>query len=758
MLAACTTHTQMEDGEHLYVGMEKIKYQNYEDNDHARATQVELEAAMAAAPNGALFGSSYHRSPFPYSLWIYNTYAHRNSGFAKWMTKNFGNPPVLISNVNPELRSTVAKSLLRNNGYFHGDVNYKIITQKDSSKAKIAYTVDMGRLYRFDSIAYVGFPEIADSMIYATWDKRLIHRDDPFSVSKLDAERTRISEMFRNNGYYYFQPSYAHFLADTMQVPGKVQTRIQLADSLPAEATRQWRISGVKLRLRRQNREQLTDSVYFRRVAIAYAGKKPPIRARVIFADLKLRPNQLYSYDDYMESVNKLSSMGIFSYIDFKFKAYPDSIVMKYDSTFVSTMPGKMGLTVDCVLDKPYDFYIQGGGTVKTNGKLGPELTVGLIKRNAFRGGEQLKIDLVGSIEWQTSGSRSSIVNSYEYGVDASLKMPRLLLPWKQKRRRRWYTTPSTTINASARIINRADFFRRNSFAGDITYTFQRKETVVHQLSPLSLKYEYMASTTEEFDKTINKSTYLKHSMEDMFVPKIVYTFQYSSPRRYRNPIDLSVTLSESGNLISLANLAFGKKWSDKGKKLLSNPYSQFVKLEADWTKTWTLGDATLVGHVAGGLMYSYGNSEAAPYSEQFYVGGANCLRAWPIRSIGPGNYTPETVDGSYYDQVGDSKFVFSLELRPHLFGSLYGALFLDGGNIWTTRQRDGIEGGTFQLKNLFKDMALCAGLGLRYDLDYFVIRLDWGMGMHVPYRSGFFNVQNFKDNQSINLAIGYPF
>ena len=183
---------------------------------------------------------------------------------------------------------------------------------------------------------------------------------------------------------------------------------------------------------------------------------------------------------------------------------------------------------------------------------------------------------------------------------------------------------------------------------------------------------------------------------------------------------------------------------------------------ETDISKTWQLGlKSQLVAHANAGIIYTYGNSESAPYSEQFYVGGANSIRAFAVRSIGPGSYTTDVSRLSYLDQTGDIKLQFNLEYRFNLFGGLYGAAFIDAGNVWALRDDGYRHGAKFELKNALKEMALGTGVGIRYDLDFLVLRLDWGIGLHVPYdtgKSGFYNIPRFKDGQAIHLAVGYPF
>ena len=770
LLSSCSMTKNIPEDDKLFTGLTKISYENYEANDNFTQTQEEVEAALATAPNGALFGSSYHRLPFSLGLSIWNHYSGKTSGFAKWMTKSFGKQPVLMSWVNPELRSSVATSVLRNHGYFNGQVGFEIVPQKNPKTSKIAYNVNPGRLYYLDSIGYFGFPARADSLIKSTLDEAVIHKGDPFVVANLDAERGRVTKLLRNNGYFYYQKDDASYLADTFSVDGKVQLRFQLANNVPPQALRQWYVGRVNINMRKTFREQLTDSLQRRNFTVRFSGKKPPIRTRVLMADMKLRPRQLYSYDNYVQSVNKLNAMGLFSSTDFVFT--PRDTTATCDT---------LDLTLNCVFDKPWDFYIETNFNARTIGRLGPELRLGVTRRNAFRGGEKIDVNLHGSYEWSTSGGSS--MNNYEYGIDASIEFPRIIAPFfggnrvrrdsqgRVIRRRRFYSTPLTIAKLSTNIIYRPSYYKMHVVSGEWTYRWPSSAQSRHEFSPLTVKYQFMNSHTEAYDELVKKNPYLAATMQDYFIPQMRYTYTYNSPVGKLHPIRWETTIAESANLLSLAYMIGGKKWNEKNKQLFKNPYSQFLKIETDFTKTWNLNSASqLVAHVNAGYAWIYGNSDALPNSELFYVGGANSIRAFSVRGIGPGSV--ESFGNKAYDYLlrnGNVKFVCNLEYRRQLFGNLHGAVFIDAGNVWTTTNNSGENGyldtvsdlGRFRLKNFFREMAVGTGVGIRYDLDFLIIRLDWGIGLHVPYetgKSGFFNTDGFKKNQALHFAIGYPF
>jgi len=752
ILASCSTTKCVPEDDQLFIGLTKIDYKNYEKGEHFETTKEEVEASLATAPNGALFGSSYYRTPFPYGLWIWNAFSESKSNVAQWITKSFGKSPVLMSQVNPELRASVAQSVLRKHGYMSGTVGYNTVQQNNPKKSKIGYSVDFGPLLTVDTLKYIGFPSVSDSLINATRDEALIKSGSPFDVSDLDAERSRLARLFRNNGYYYYQQSYASYLADTTQTEGKAELRLQMADNIPEAAKHKWYIGKISIDMRKQFMEQLKDSFSHRFFTVRFNGRRPPIRPRVILRDLKLRPRDMYSYEKYTESADKMNGSGMFSSVEFSF--VPRDTTSACDT---------LDLNLSCVFNKPYDFYIETNYTNKTSGRTGPELVLGLTKRNAFRGGEKLDINLHGSYEWQTGGNlngSSQNMNSYEYGMDASIEFPRLIVPFLK--RRRFYNTPSTYAMISTNVIKRPDYFKMHTVTGEWTYKWQRNDKWRHEFSPFTLQYQKLNSVTPKFDSIMYANPYLSVSMQDVFIPKMRYSFTYSNATTSLNPLVWTATITEAGNIISLGNMAAGNKWGEKNKQLFKNPYAQFLKFETNLTKTWQVGmKSQVVGHVSAGVIYTYGNSESAPYSEQFYVGGANSIRAFAVRSIGPGSYTTDVSRLSYLDQTGDVKLQLNLEYRFNLFGGVYGAAFLDAGNVWSLRDDGYRTGAQFKFKNAIKEMALGTGIGLRYDLDFLILRLDWGVGLHVPYetgKGGFYNIPNFKDGQALHLAVGYPF
>ncbi len=752
VMSSCYTTKNIPAKDQLFVGLTKIEYKDYEKNDHFVAVQEEVEASLATAPNGSLFGSSYYRTPFPYGLWIWNAFSKSKGKIPQWITKTFGKAPVLMSQVNPQLRASVAQSVIRNHGYLNGTVDYEVVKQKNPKKAKIGYTVNLGTLFTVDTLRYVGFPDEADSLIRATHGDALIKAGSPFDASAMDAERNRLAKLFRNNGYYYYQQNFASYLADTTDVHGKADLRLQMAENLPEASKHKWYIGRLNINLRKQFMEELKDSFSHRFFTVRFNGRRPPVRPRIILRDMKLRPRQMFSYDNYVESASKINGSGLFSSVEFSF--VPRDTTASCDT---------LDMNLTCTFGKPYDFYVETNYTNKVSGRTGPELVVGFSKRNAFRGGEKLDINLHGSYEWQTGGNvngSSEDMNSYEYGLDASIEFPRLIVPFLK--RRRYFSTPTTYAKVSTNVLKRPEYFKMHTVTGEWTYKWQRTAYWLHEFSPLTLQYQKLNYTTAKFDSIMIANPYIMTSMQNVFIPKMRYSLSYNTAKKHRNPISWTATVTESGNILSLGYMAAGKKWGTRDKELFTNPYAQFLKLETDFSKTWQVAQKSqVVGHVSAGVIYTYGNSTAAPYAEQFYVGGANSIRAFAVRSIGPGSYTTDVSRLSYLDQTGDVKLQLNLEYRFNIFGNLYGATFLDAGNVWSLRDDGYRRGAQFKLKNALKEMALGTGVGIRYDLEFLILRLDWGVGLHVPFetsKKGFYNIPKFKDGQSLHLAVGYPF
>lgn len=719
------------------------------------AVKEEVKGALAYKPNNSFFGSSSLRVPFPMGLWIYNAMAGRKSGIAKWILNTFGASPVYISTVNPKVRALVAQNTLHNYGYFNGTVDYEILPQKNPRKAKICYTVMPRNLYRLDSIAYLHFPKAVDSLIRKNYAGRHLVSGAPFSVPDLEAERNRLSGLFRNSGFYYYSPDYITFRADTLQRPGFVQLQVVPAEGLPASVNKKYYLGKTRFSLYNTDSFELPDTLSRRTFILLYNGgkkHKPPLRPGAIRRNLFYRRGQVYRQDMMGFVQQRLSEMDVFS-----------SVTVKYEPRDTTARNDTLDVLISAVLDKPYDGEFTTKITSKSNGQVGPGLSFSIAKRNAFRGAEKLKFEVHGSYEWQTNSTirgNSSLINSYEYGTSLSLDYPRIVFPGGQKISRRARTGTSFLLDAT--WMNRANYFGMVSFGARATYSYQARPTIKHEFVPFRLDYDKLLNTTAAFDSIMNANQALYISMRDQFVPSMRYAFTYSSLRTARNPRSFLFEVKESGNVTSGIYAAFGKPFGQKDKKLFKVPFAQYIRFTAEYREEFRLTSRTSIAtRIGTGVIFSYGNSSSAPYNDLFSVGGANSIRAFTVRGVGPGSYTPGSSYYSYIDQMGDFKIELNAEYRFPIVSMLHGAIFVDAGNVWLLDSDENRPGGTFSLSRIGKDLALGTGLGIRFDLDFLVLRFDIGVGIHAPYdtgKSGYYNMPKFKDSLGYHFAVGYPF
>lgn len=754
-LAACSTTKNLPADETLYTGIRKITVENRDKSEEGEAAMVEVEAALACPPNNALLGSSSVRTPFPYKLWIYNSFVHSKTKLGKWIFNRFAATPVYLSAVNPELRAKIAANVLHNYGYFNGTVTYSVEPEKNRRKAKVDYWVNMRNPYYIDTVMYARFPSAADSLIRATASDRLLRRGEIFNVLQLENERTRLSNLFRNNGYYYYRPDYITYLADTVQTPGRVSLKVVPVGELSPTINRQWHVGNLSIYMRTSQQRNYTDSLQRQGLSIYYSGKKIPLRPRVLFNNFRFRRGELYSQAKQNYTQQNITRMGIFSSLEFRYT--PRDTTATCDT---------LDVRIHATFDKPLDGELEFDFTSKSNDQLGPGVSFGVSKRNAFRGGETFSFKLDASYEWQTGSSvegSSSLINSYEFGASASVDYPRLVIPFVKYRWSRYAS--GSQFKLYANLLNRAGYFKLLSFGGNASYSYQPTATSKHSFSPFKLTFNLLQSTTAKFDSITATNQALYASLRNQFIPAMSYTYTYDdAPVRAKgNSLWWETSVTSAGNVTSLVYRLCGQPFSKKDKELFGNPFAQFLKLTTEVRKTYRLGEKSrLATRLMAGVIHSYGNSSTAPYSEQFYIGGANSIRAFTVRSIGPGSYRPEPDKVyAYMDQTGDLKLEANVEYRFPLLGSLYGATFLDAGNIWLLHKDEQRPGAQFSFSRLGKELALGTGVGLRYDLEFLILRLDLGMAIHAPYetsKKGYYNIPKFKDGLGLHFAIGYPF
>ena len=774
VLTACSTTSHLPEGEQLYIGQKPMKIDNPVPTSVGETAIEELEAALAKAPNNAFLGSSTLRTPLPVGLWFYSGF-HRYAdqrGFGRWVYDHFAATPVTLSAVNPGIRQKAAQNILRDYGYFNGKVSYQTFTDpKDSLKVKLQYTVDMRQPYQIDSVEYRGFTPRTQRIMELGRRRSLLSPGSQFNVLDLDGERTRISTLLRNVGCYYFRPDYLTYQADTTQVPGgHVSLRLVPVAGMPEAAQRPFYTGHTSFHLYGRNGEVPHRDTLYKDLRIYYHDR------------LRVRPSMLYRWVNYRGYLRKrpaddsagvsrqqrfahlyslyrqtriqerLANIGIFR-----------SAEMRYQPRDTALVGDTLDLSILASLDKPYDAELDFNVKMKSNNQTGPGAALTLTKKNVFGGGESWNVELKGSYEWQTGKNSSSLMDSYEVGLSTSLVFPRVVFPRMGENE---YDFPATTtFKLYVDQLNRAKYYKLLAFGGNVTYDFQPTQVSRHSLTPFRLTFNVLRHPTEAFKELQAENPALYVSLRDQFIPAMEYSYTYdnSSLRTTRHPLWWQGTLTSAGNFTSLLYQALGQSFGKRDKKLMGVPFAQFLKFNSELRYQYRFDkNQSLATRLAAGVLWAYGNGTSAPYTEQFYIGGANSVRAFAARSIGPGGYTPQSDRKyAYINHVGDVRIEANVEYRFRLMGDLHGALFLDAGNVWLMRRDEGRPGGELTLRHLADQIALGTGLGVRYDMDFLVFRLDCGVALHAPYdtgRSGYYNIPKFSDGLALHFAIGYPF
>ena len=730
---------------------EQQKRLEKEKAEHFSLVEEELNAVLSYPPNGAIFGSSTLRSPLQFRLRIYNSCYDSHGGPRRFLFKRFAAAPILISTVSPEMRTKIALNTLHNYGYFNASARYEVQTSKNPKKAKIAYHISPGEPHLYDTIRYEGFVANLDSLIRAKRWESPLQQGKAFSAQSLVAEQARLERLFRENGYYYYTGSNITYLADTFMRNGHVQLKVMPKKGLSPLVNKPYYIGKLYVALRRMEGERLDSIRTWRTSTVRYGGKKPAVRFGVLRQSIAHRSGELYTLTNQENTYEKLAQLNVFSSIDVRY--IPRDTTGRADT---------LDIYVNALLDKLYDSSFEMNATLKSNDQIGPGLAYSLSKRNAFGGAEKVTWKIFGSYEWQLGGdSKSSkdLMDSYEMGTQLSVELPRFVAPFIHRRHLRF--PASTTFSINGGWQNRAKFFQRATVGMGITYNWRKFSNAIHELNVFSLDYNKLISTTAEFDEIQTNNPALYMSMRDQFVPSSTYTFTYTTAAHHRNPIWLQASIKQAGNLTSAIYVLAGKKFSEKDKELFNNPFAQFVKATAEFHNHIKMNNRMKFAYrFFGGVIFSYGNSTTAPYADQFYVGGANSIRGFTVRALGPGSYRSPNVKYAYMDQTGDIKLEVNAELRARLLGDLHGAFFIDAGNVWLMHKDELRPGAEFS-KASFDNVAVGTGLGLRYDLDFLILRFDVGVALHAPYetgKKGWYNIPKFSDGIAYNFAIGYPF
>ncbi|MBF9253693.1 BamA/TamA family outer membrane protein [Pontibacter sp. 172403-2] len=769
LFSGCNITKTVPEGDALFAGY-KVKVKGEKDSSNREGElETSLTEIVHPKPNASILGLRP-------KLWIYNTfYTEKEKGIKHWIQTKFGEPPVLLSAVDTSSINATMGTFLENKGYFNNTVASQ--TTVENKMATIDWTAFVSEPYRIRKIEYT----LNDSLpvqhdINQTRPGSLLLPGDPYDLQTMMDERTRIDQQLKEEGYFYFSPDLLIFSVDTTIGNRQADVLLRLKNSAPAQSLQPYTIDDVYIFANYTLGDSLgaNDTIDVR--GYHYIPDENYVKAKYLLKSVFLKKDSLYARQDHLLTTSRLMGLPAYKFVNINYEQ--DTTQNNKLDTFIYLTPAfKKSLRAEAKM------------VSKSNNFAGPGLTISFRNRNAFKGSELLNVEFTGNFESQVGGrvtsataegedaSTKSGLNSYEVGVQTTLTFPRIVSPFKLHNLRTEFV-PKTRMALGFDFLNRVQYFQMNSFNASYAYNWRPRKTITHDVTPINLQYVQLSNRTEAFNTILAERPYLERSFQNQFIIGSIYQLTYSTQmfeNRTHQFFD-NLTVDVSGNLLNAAQSLGGTDapTEDLPRTIFGQAYSQYTLVQNDFRYYLNLTEESqLVTRLAVGVGYPYGNSTTLPYVKQFSIGGPNSIRAFRARSVGPGTYNiPDSLATSYFDQLGDIKLEANLEYRFPIVGFFKGAVFVDAGNIWLINEsvdangEPDRKGGKFEAKDFMSELAIGTGVGLRIDVGFFVIRLDLGIPVQVPYLPkgerfvlGDFNPTFSGENSMVlNIGIGYPF
>lgn len=756
LLSACSTTKYVPDGSYLLDEVEIV-------TDNKELKPSELSLYLRQKPNNKWFNL------FKTQLHIYSL-SGRDS--TKWINKalrRVGDAPVIFSDLETRLTQDELKKSINNRGYMSASVDYS--TKVKKKKLKLTYHVTSGKPYRVRSISYRIPDKKVEEYILGDSANTLIREGILFDVNVLDNERQRITRHLTENGYYKFNKEYITYVADTVRNSYLVDLAMHVdmfkahADATP-EPHKQYYMNNVSfitdydvMQSSDIGSIEINDSIHYRNHPI-YFKDKLNLRPKILATNSAIGRGGLYNVQDVENTYSNFSRLQYIRYTNIRF----------YETQLGDTT--KLNTYVMLTKNKPKSISFQLDGT-NSAGDLGAAAALSFQHRNLFKGSELFSLRLRGAFEAVSGLQTTYRDDGYtEIGVEASLNFPRFIFPFLSSDYRKKIRA-TTELNIQYNYQFRPEFTRIVASAGWGYRWGLKQQYSQHRIDLVDINYLYMPWISADFkDKYLqeNKENYiLKYNYEDRLIVRTGYSFTYNSAGRalvnntlIGNSYAVRFNVESAGNLLyAFSSLAKLPKNGNNEYTLFDIPFAQYVKADIDFAGNYVIDSRNSIAfHVAAGIAMPYGNADVIPFEKRYFSGGANSVRGWSVRELGPGKYVG---DNNFLNHSGDIKFDASIEYRTKLFWKFDGALFIDAGNIWTLRDYDDQPGGQFKLDSFYKQIAASYGMGLRLDLDFFVIRFDAGMKAINPiYESGRNRYPIYHPKLSrdlaLHFAVGYPF
>lgn len=688
------------------------------------------------------------------------------SSFNRFL-KKLGDEPVIYDPFVTEKSKIEIEKAVRNMGYMRAKVHLNTETKKN--KLKVNYLIEAGKPYTVKHIAY----NIDDMIIndYITKDSAnsYLHEGMPFDVSVLDNERNRITKLLQNNGYYKFNKDFLVYQADTVKNTFQVNLTMKLMpfqlrkEDVPTRH-KQYTIRNVNfltednLFLQGNSLDEY-DSIHHEGLRFFYKDNLY-LRPNVLADFNYIQPQQLYREQDVQNTYTSMGRLRALKYTNINFSEVNQNDSTQLDANILMTKGKNQSLS----------FEIEGTNSA---GDLGAAASMTFQHRNVFKGSETFTMKVRGAYEAITGLQEGYENDDYkEYGVEASLNFPEFKFPFLSSDfKRKIRATSEVGMNFNSQI--RPEFTRTLASAS-WSYKWVDNKRSQHRFDLLNVNYIYVPWKSDNFkaylENLTDRNSILIKSYEDQLIVRMGYSYIYNSANdqtrtsNNRNSYSIRMNLEEAGNLLYAASkVIHSTPKEDKGYVMANIPFAQYVKGDFDFAHNWNIDQRnSLVFHIGMGIAYPYGNSQVLPFEKRYFSGGPNSVRGWSVRSLGPGSYKGTDGNMNYINHSGDIKLDMNIEFRTHLFWKFNGAAFIDAGNIWNIREYEGQEEGTFRFNRFYKQLAVAYGLGIRFDLDYLIIRFDGGMKAVNPMLTGKdkypFIRPNFNRDFAFHFAVGYPF
>jgi outer membrane protein assembly factor BamA len=702
------------------------------------------------------------------------------------MLRKIGEEPVLFDVSATEKSVDNLKIYLDSRGYFASQVDYQLDTISRPKRAKVTYSFKQGEPYIIDKISYDFKDRFLEPILLPDSVNRLVHTGDIFNIAVLDAERERIASMLKNRGYYNFSVNNISYIADTLKRSKKVALTMIIKQKLTGYTSRGEAIYDNNAVYRLRNIEILPgydavkdkadrgymfsfDSVNYKGLDVLYDGKRPYMRPEVLRPQLPLYSGAIYDHSYVQRTYNNLMQMG-FKSARINFAEVPDSL-SKENKTYLTYVGGTDSILLNYTREQYLDCRILCTPSLKqsikaelegstTSSFYGLKASLGYQNRNVFRGAELL--DITGMVGYEYMKAPDALRRSaIELGLTAGLSFPQFLFLHTSGLSR--ISAPKTRFEISYNYQNRP-YYRRDLSSAVWSYSWRNASNSSFVFRPISINWVNVGYIDQDYFNSL-QNEYLKRSYESQLIVGLSGTYTYNNPRAETslNQTLFRANVELAGNTVDGLMHLFSKPVAGQNYyNFLGIRYSQYFRADINASQRIMLGErCAIAGRIYAGFGVAYGNSQAIPFDRMFYAGGSNSMRGWAPRTLGPGSSPiPENV--VYPTQLGDTKLEANIEFRFPIWSIFHGATFFDVGNVWYMG-RNGVEypeNSVFHFNEFYKQLGFNTGIGIRLDITFAVLRLDWGIQLHNPNRpAGERWIHDFKwKNTSLNFGVGYPF